>query len=104
MKKPLQITFRNMAKSVTLSSLITQQVSRLEKIFPDLISCNVTLELPSTDYTGKLYYLCIHLKTSGAEFDVVRSERDNAFLAVQDAFSVAKRGLENCMNLVSQPK
>ena len=46
MEVPLEITFREVAKSDDIERLIRQEAAKLENVCEDIISCRIAVESP----------------------------------------------------------
>ena len=101
MKIPLQITFRHFPTSDALEARIREKAAKLERFFPNIMSCHVVVEEQRRhQHQGRLFNVSIDLRIPGHEL-VVNMERDeDAFVAVRDAFRDARRQLEEGARLM----
>lgn len=118
MTLPIQVTFRNTEPSGRLEAVVHKEAAKLEKFYPRIMSCRVSIELPEHRRRfGTLHRIRIDLGLPGGEL-VVKSEpnlRDSIpeearkatkqlevntphkhiELAIRDAFRSARRQLED---------
>ena len=98
---PLQITYRHMDPSPALDARIRQYASRLERFSSQVIHCRVTVEAPHRRHRqGNLFDVRIDLAVPGQEIVIQRApaadhSHEDAFVALRDAFRVAKRQLQD---------
>lgn len=101
MNMPLEITFHGMPASPALRDAITERVTRLERLAPDAISCQVTIEHESQRrQQGNIYRVHARLVLAGAELDAGRSppagsSHEDPYIAVRDTFDALRRRLED---------
>jgi cold shock CspA family protein/ribosome-associated translation inhibitor RaiA len=101
MQVPLQITFQDMAVAPAVEARIRERVDALEKFFPNIVSCRVTVETNARRHRqGKMYHLRIILTVPGKEIVVTRDPpehhaHEDVLVAVRDAFDAARRQLED---------
>src|SRR5690349_17248821 len=104
MERPLEIVFHNMQPSPALESLIRQRVDKLEKYYPRIVGCRVSVELPHKQHrrSGNIPEVHIEIHVPGQTL-VVRKERNasqkhasaTAQSSVRDTFDVAKVQLQD---------
>jgi ribosomal subunit interface protein len=95
MQTPLKITFRNLPASEALEQHIRDKAAKLDSVYPTIIACNVTVELPHKHHThGKLVVVRIDLRVPGNEIAVNQQQDEDVYVALRDAFDVALRRLE----------
>lgn len=101
MKLPLQIVFRNMARSDAIEAKVRERADKLDRYAADIMSCRVVVE-PSHKHhhKGNLYHVRVDIKARGAELAVARESDDDrahedVYVAIRDAFDAAKRRLED---------
>jgi ribosome-associated translation inhibitor RaiA len=98
---PIQITFRHMLPSRVFEERIRQLAERLEKFSPRITSCHVVVEKPHQSRAqGGLFDVHVSVCVPGNIVVVRRShnadpEHSNAWVALRDAFSAAKRNLQD---------
>ncbi len=102
MKVPLEITFHNLQSSEWVETQIREQVQKLEKIYPRMVGCRVSLEAPHKR-SGNICDVHIELKLPGGALVVNREPHRakeryaNPTLgtALRDAFAAAERQLKD---------
>jgi ribosome-associated translation inhibitor RaiA len=123
MKTPVQIVFRNLAPSAQLEAEIRERAARLETYYEGILECRVLVELPHRHHRrGNHFQVRIDLKVPGDDLVATRGpnpqrsiadiEADDrgmkvskaaeveqvhkdAYLAVREAFEVARRRLQD---------
>lgn len=99
MGRPPQITLRGMGPSPAIERAIRRKLSWLQRYFPHIIGCRVTLEVPHRhDRKGRLYHVRIHLTVPGGELVVARDPslhlaHGDVLVAIRDSFDAARREL-----------
>lgn len=102
MKVPLEITFHNLQSSEWVETQIREQVQKLEKIYPRMVGCRVSLEAPHKR-RGNICDIHIELRLPGSALVVNREphrakERyanPTVGTALRDAFAAAERQLKD---------
>lgn len=100
MEAPPEIIFHGMDPSAQVEEQIREKVGRLERIFPRITHCTVTVERPHVRREkGNLYQVKIHLHVPQKEIVVDRDPGDrNAHedlgVTLRDAFRAAERQLK----------
>ena len=102
MKVPLEITFHNLQSSAWVEEEIRGQVERLEKLYPRLVGCRVSLEA-THKRTGNVCDVHIELRLPGGELVVSRDTprprekyaNPTPRTALRDAFAAAERQLKD---------
>jgi ribosomal subunit interface protein len=95
MQTALQLTFRDMPHSDAIEACVREKVLKLEAIFPPLVSCHVSVELPHKHKQhGKQFCVHVTLHVPGAELVVTHHPNTDCYSAVHDAFAAAKRQLD----------
>jgi cold shock CspA family protein/ribosome-associated translation inhibitor RaiA len=113
------VTFRAVESSPALETEIVRRVGGLEKYYPSIMACRVLVELVQRHHeAGNRYHVRIDLTVPGEEIvvahepglhataqDVAREkatrhdetnpERKHAFVAVREAFDIARRRLQD---------
>lgn len=98
---PIQVTFRHMLPSPVFEERIRQLAVRLEKFSSRITSCHVVVEKPhQSSAQGGLFDVHVSLCLPGNIIVVRRSHsadpgHSNAWKALRDAFSAAKRSLQD---------
>jgi hypothetical protein len=119
MKRPVQVTFRNMAPSPVLDQGIRARAAWLETFYPGLIGCRVVVEMPHRHRQhGRPVHVRIDLSLPGEDITVsheptlhatlkdlqgetahkvedVEGAHKDAVVAIHDAFDTARRRLED---------
>jgi len=96
MKLPLQVVFRDVAKSDALDAAIRQHAAKLDLFSNHIMSCRVTVE-PSSKHKqqGNVYSVHIDVKLPGKEISSSHGhDREDVYVAVRDAFDAVKRQVE----------
>jgi len=102
MKIPLEITFHNLPSSEWVETEIREQVQKLEKLYPRLVGCRVSVEAPHKR-GGDICDIHIELRLPGGTVMVNREphrakeRRANPTVAtiLRDAFVAAERQLKD---------
>jgi ribosomal subunit interface protein len=99
MTLPLQITFRNLDRSAALERWVESKAARLERFFPEIMSCRVVVEAPHRRRrTGTIFHVRVDLGVPGGELVAARDPRlhhahEDVYVAVRDTFRAARRVL-----------
>jgi ribosome-associated translation inhibitor RaiA len=110
MRVPLQITFRDIPKSEALEERILGRVEELDALYDHLMSCRVMVEAPHRrHHKGRRFHVRIELGVPGKELVVSSDpakakEREDAYVAVRDAFDAARRLLADFVDKRQQPQ
>lgn len=100
MQLPVEIVFKNMDSSEAMEAAINKWANKLNRAYPEIISCRVSIEAPSNKkLNGGLYHTKIDIKLPGREIVVNRKpdlhhSYTDAYVSVHDAFKSAQRQLE----------
>ena len=98
MKIPVHILFRNMEPSPALEATAREHANKLESFAPDIMSCQVTIDLEQKHQTqGRPYGVRIALTVPGHELAVNRVQHEDAYVALRDAFDSMKRQLQDAV-------
>jgi ribosome-associated translation inhibitor RaiA len=98
---PLQITFRGMAPSDAIESVIRERAAKLERFHGRIMRCHVTVDVPHRHHhKGRLYAVRIDLTTPTGEIAVTRNPSDDSahedlHAVVRDAFDAVVRQLQD---------
>lgn len=100
MRRPLQISFRNMHHSEAVERAIMERAERLERFSDRIMGCRVVVETRHRHHQGNLYHVRIDLTLPGHEIVVGREPAlhhayEDIFVAVRDVFDSARRRLED---------
>jgi len=101
---PLEIAFHNAEPSAEIDALIRKHVGRLEKLYPHLIGCRVSVEMLHKQHrNGNVPEVHIAIRVPGREIAIsrephkVRQRRATANVqtSVKDAFRAAEQRLKD---------
>lgn len=96
MKLPLQITLRDIPHSEAVEAAIREKAERLDRFYPHIMSCRVTVEIPGKHkHQGKLFKVLIDITVPGSEIVVNRDQHEDVYVALRDGFDAVKRKLED---------
>lgn len=101
MQTGVSVTFRGLPASEGVEQRIGEKIAKLEKRFPQLVSCRVAVEgAHHHHHQGNLYHVRIELGVPGRELVVSREQhdrhaREDVYVAVRDAFKAAERQLQD---------
>jgi ribosomal subunit interface protein len=101
MQVPLQIEFQNMDRSDAVEARIRERADKLERFFPRIIGCRVTVVAPHRHHRhGKLYAVNIDLDVPGRHILVNHAgpknhAHEDVYVAMRDAFDAVQRQLED---------
>lgn len=96
-----EITFRGMPRSPAMEQRVQARVAGLDRWFPEIQSCRVTVEANHHHHhKGNLYRVRIDVTVPGAEIVVGRERsahqtHEDAYVAIRDAFDAVRRRLED---------
>ena len=94
MSAQLQITARDMRHSEALETRIRGKVEGLQRVHPRMTACRVTVEAPhSHQRRGNQYNVRLDITVPGEEIVVNRDHAKDMYVALRDAFQVARRKL-----------
>ena|SRR5687768_8541669 len=99
MKIPLEITFRNVARTEAIDEKIRGKVAKLDRLFDRITGCRVVVESPHNHHhKGNSYHVRIELSVPGGELVVNRDppnpEHEDLGIALRDAFAAVQRQLQ----------
>jgi len=98
MKLSPQIQFVGMERSLALQALAVRRVEWLCRFYPTLMSCRVTIEeLDKHKLRARQHAVRIDLTLPGAELCVDHVRREDAHIALRDAFSIMRRRLQDAV-------
>jgi len=103
MEIPVKIAYRGLESSATVSELVRKKAARLERYFPRITSCGVTVQAPGAHHRrgkGKHYRVRIELSVPGEKLVVGRDpaktrSHEDLYAALNAAFREARRQLED---------
>jgi cold shock CspA family protein/ribosome-associated translation inhibitor RaiA len=99
---PLEIAFHGMNPSAEVESLIAAHVNHLERYYPHLIGCRVSVEIPHKQHRhGNVPEVHIVIRVPGHEIAIsrephkakLRRTAPNVHTAITDAFRAAEKRL-----------
>lgn len=101
MERPLNLTTRGVEMTPAIEAEIHRRVAALERFYPRLVGCTLAVEGPGRHHRrGGPYEVRLDLRVPGAEpIRVDRQEQDNLARALDEAFDVATRRLEDLQRL-----
>lgn len=101
---PLEIVFHNLEPSNEIEALIREHVQRLEKLYPHLIGCRVSVEMLHKQHrNGNVPEVHIAIRVPGREIAISREPHKakqrrtapNVHTSVKDAFRAAEKRLKD---------
>jgi hypothetical protein len=101
MKATPKVTFHGILPSPSLEADVRGRIADLEKVFGDIVSCRVAIEMPHRHHRhGGLYRVAVELVVPGDHLVAARSPDQEAAhadarVAIRDAFRAAHRQLED---------
>jgi ribosomal subunit interface protein len=96
MQVPLQITVRNMQQSDALEAHIRDKVAKLAEFHPRITSCRVTVEQSARHHhKGRPFQVRVDVRVPQHELVATRSENEDVYVALRDAFDAIRRQLED---------
>jgi len=99
MQLPLQITLRNIPASDALDAAIREKAAKLDLFYAHIMRCHVVIEVPAKHkHQGKEFTVRIDLTVPGKEIVITRDHHEDVYVALRDAFDIAKRQLEDYGN------
>jgi ribosome-associated translation inhibitor RaiA len=100
MQTPLQVRFHGFPVSEAIDGEVRRRLAELEEVFPRLVSCRVSIDLPHRhQQKGRLYRVQVDLGVPGTHVVAGRTAEgepahQDVYIAVRDAFRAARRQLE----------
>jgi ribosomal subunit interface protein len=96
MKLPLEITFRNVARTDELEARIRAKAAKLDHFFDRITGCRVVVEAPHKHRSkGNAFHVRIEISVPGEEIVVSRDpkshDHEDIGIALRDAFEAAAR-------------
>lgn len=96
MQLPIQIVFRDLARSDAIEAAIRERVDKLDQFAERIMSCRVTVGMiQKHQHQGKLFNVRVDLTAPGTEIVVNRDRSEDIYVAIRDAFDHARRRLED---------
>jgi|SRR6185437_6822795 len=105
---PLEIAFHNVEPSAEIEALIREHVRRLEKLYPHLVGCRVSIEMLHKQHrNGNVSEVHIAIRVPGRELAISREPHKtkqrraapNMHTSVKDAFRAAEKRLRDFKDL-----
>ena len=99
---PLEIAFHNIDPTAETESLIREHVDRLEKLYPHLVGCRVSVEMLHKQHrSGNVPEVHIAIRVPGREIAIsrephkpaLRHAAPNVHTSIKDAFRAAEKRL-----------
>jgi ribosome-associated translation inhibitor RaiA len=93
-----QITYRGMPHSPAMDARIVELASRLEELHPSITRCHVVVdEVDRHKSKGNLFEVHVDLHIPGHEIVATRQAHPDAYAAINEAFDVAGRQLDDAV-------
>ncbi|NDD64484.1 MAG: HPF/RaiA family ribosome-associated protein [Acidobacteria bacterium] len=126
MNLPIQITFRNIKHSDAVDAYIREEAAKLDELFAQITSCRVVVEIPHQHHDrGNPFHIRIKLEVPGSNIVVnhqpslhghgvdtrveqrakeleLGGRQKDIYVAMSDAFKVARRQLQDYVRLHRQ--
>ncbi|MGJ8690207.1 MAG: HPF/RaiA family ribosome-associated protein [Gammaproteobacteria bacterium] len=100
MPNEFQVVFHNIDQSEALTDNVNKRIDKLRRYTSDIIGGRVVLDSPHNNHhKGKVFSVTIEIHTANKEVIVKqdkhdKSEHEDIYVAVRDAFNVAERQLK----------
>lgn len=89
------IKWKDLPASDAIEAKIAERVGKLDRFYERIMGCRVTIEQTQRrHHQGRLYNVRIDLTAPGSELVVNRTEHEDLYIAVRDAFEALERKLE----------
>jgi cold shock CspA family protein len=105
MQKPLELSFRNVAKSDAIEDLVRQKVDKLERLCRYITSCRVTIDQPQEHQrVGNPYQVLVEVRIPPGHDLVVKREpgesnmHDPLDVIVRDSFDAMQRQVKKVVD------
>lgn len=96
MQRPLQITLRDVSPSEAVEAYIRERANKLDLFYDRIIGCRVVVDAPVRHHRkGGPYTVRIDLTVPGDKLVVNRQAAEDLYVAIRDAFDVARRQLKD---------
>lgn len=94
MQIPTEITFHNLDHSEAAEACVLRWIARLEQLTDRIEKCTVVLGQPHRHHRhGRAFQLSVVLEIPGPNIAVSHVGHENIYVAIADAFRVARRQL-----------
>lgn len=101
MKQPLQIRFIGLEPSEAVETAARAKAEKLDRFRTDIMSCRVTIELAHKhQQQGRLFGVRIVVTVPDRELTVDRSQDEDVYVALREAFDDMTRQLEDTLRKV----
>lgn len=95
MKIPLQITSRNFELTDAIKDAIREQAEKLDRIYDQIIRCEVVLEAPhQRKLKGVTYNVRINITMPGGQIKVKKELHEDLYVSINRSFDRAHRQLK----------
>ena len=95
MKIPLQITSRNFELTDTIKDAIYEQAEKLDRIYDQIVRCEIVLEAPHQRKTkGGVYNVRISVTVPGGQIKVKKEPHEDLYVSINRAFDRTHRQLK----------
>ena len=100
MNTTLDLTYRGMDSSPSIEHVIREQLEKLERHVPSILSCRVVVEAPSAKHTkGGHFHVTVDVGMPGHEIVADRDSsqkhsHEDCHAAIRDAFRAALKEIE----------
>lgn len=95
MKIPLQITARDFELTDAIEAAIHDQAEKLDRIYDQIVRCEVVLEAPHQRQTkGVLYNVRISVTVPGSQIQVKKELHEDLYVSINRAFDKIHRQLD----------
>ena len=100
----IHIVFKNVPKSLNIEEIIQKKTARLQRLYPQMMSCHVVVDEAQKHRQGKVYGLHIDLKckTEGKQSITALKQNPNIRIAINNAFKAIEHQLETAFHKQSQ--
>jgi cold shock CspA family protein/ribosome-associated translation inhibitor RaiA len=101
MKLPIQITFRNMPSSASVTQDVEEKAAKLDDFYDGIMSCRVAIEsLMRRHHRGNVYRVRLDLTVPGEELVSDSATREDhahedVYVAIRDAFDDMRRIIQD---------
>lgn len=103
MQIPWEVSYRNVRPTRAIQSLIDEKVVGLERFYPRIVGCHVTIERPGRHHRhgkGAHFRVRVEVSVPGGRLVVGRDpeeakDHEDAYLAISEAFRAMRRMLQD---------
>lgn len=106
MQMPLKIVAQGLELTAQEAGIIRTHAAKLEKFFDRVVGCRVTVSVPNRwpQANPMVYVVRIDLTVPGEELVIRRQPQETLLDAIQDAFQVAGRRLQDYAGRLTTPE